>query len=46
MLLDQVFFKLDDAKFQEFNALLEAPIQPNQGLARLLAVKTPWKTGT
>jgi uncharacterized protein (DUF1778 family) len=45
VLLDQVFFKLDEAKFQAFTALLEAPIQPNEGLARLQAVKPPWKTG-
>ncbi len=45
VLLDQVFFGLDDAKFQEFTAMLDAPIQPNEGLARLLAVKAPWKMG-
>jgi uncharacterized protein (DUF1778 family) len=45
VLLDQVFFNLDDAKFQEFTAMLDAPIQPNEGLARLLAVKAPWKMG-
>lgn len=42
VLLDQVFFSLGDAKFQEFTAMLEAPIQPNEGLARLLAVRAPW----
>lgn len=45
VLLDQVFFSLDDAKFQEFTALLDAPMPPNEGLARLLAVKAPWKIG-
>ncbi len=45
VLLDQVFFGLDAAKFQEFTAMLDAPIQPNEGLARLLAVKAPWKMG-
>ena len=43
VLLDQVFFNLDDAKFQEFNAMLDAPVQPNPGLERLMAVKAPWK---
>ena len=43
VLLDQVFFSLDDAKFREFNAMLDAPVQPNLGLERLLAVKAPWK---
>ncbi|OIR07901.1 hypothetical protein GALL_97640 [mine drainage metagenome] len=42
VLLDQVFFKLDDASFREFNALLDAPPTPNPGLDRLLAVKAPW----
>jgi uncharacterized protein (DUF1778 family) len=41
VLLDQVFFSLDTAKFQAFNALLE----PIEGLARLLEVKAPWKNG-
>ena len=45
VLLDQVFFSLDDAKFQEFTAMLDAPLQPNEGLARLLAVKAPWNMG-
>ena len=46
VLLDQVFFSLDAAKFQAFNAMLDAPIQPNEGLSRLLEVKAPWKNGT
>ena len=45
VLLDQVFFSLDDAKFREFTAMLDAPVQPNPGLERLLAVKAPWKVG-
>jgi len=44
VLLDQVFFSLDAVKFQAFNAMLDAPAQPNPGLERLLAVKAPWKT--
>ena len=46
VLLDQVFFSLDEAKFREFTALLDAPIQPNEGLLRLLAIKAPWKMGS
>ena len=42
VLLDQVFFSLDDEKFRQFTALLDAPVQPNSGLERLLAVKAPW----
>jgi len=45
VLLDQVFFGLDDARFRAFTAMLDAPAQPNPGLERLLAVKAPWKVG-
>lgn len=43
VLLDQVFFSLDDAKWQALTTLLDAPVQANPGLERLLAVKAPWK---
>lgn len=43
VLLDQVFFALDAEKFQQFNALLDAPTSANAGLERLLAVKAPWQ---
>lgn len=43
VLLDQVFFNLDAARFEEFTTLLDAPPQPNPGLERLLAIKAPWK---
>ena len=42
VLLDQVFFALDDDKFQAFMAILDAPPSMNQGLARLMDVKAPW----
>lgn len=42
VLLDQVFFNLDDAQFRQFNALLDAPPASNPGLERLMAVKAPW----
>ncbi|MEY4977366.1 MAG: hypothetical protein RIQ97_2561 [Pseudomonadota bacterium] len=45
VLLDQVFFSLEDAKFRAFTAMLDAPVQPNPGLDRLLAVKAPWIAG-
>lgn len=45
VLLDQVFFGLDDARFRAFTAMLDAPVQPNPGLERLLAVKAPWEVG-
>jgi len=45
VLLDQVFFNLDQSKFKQFNAMLDAPRKNNAGLKRLLSVKAPW-TGT
>ena len=46
VLLDQVFFSLDSTQHGKFIALLEAPVQPNPGLERLLAVKAPWRKNT
>jgi len=45
VVLDQVFFNLDEARLQQFQALLDAPPEPNPGLERLLAVKAPWDKG-
>ena len=42
VLLDQVFFGLDAARFRQFTKLLDAPPAPNPGLERLMAVKAPW----
>lgn len=42
VLLDQVYFALDDDKFQRFVDVLDAPPEANPGLQRLLAVKAPW----
>jgi len=42
VLLDQVFFGLDAKRFREFTAILDAPLGPNPGLDRLMAVKAPW----
>jgi len=41
-LLDQVFFSLDENRFRQFTALLDAPQDANPGLERLLAIKSPW----
>ena len=43
VMLDQVLFGLDAERFREFNRLLDAPPAHNPGLARLMAVKPPWK---
>ncbi len=45
VVLDQVFFALDDEKFQQFTALLNAAPAPNPGLERLLAAQAPWHSG-
>lgn len=45
VLLDQVFFNLDEDRFRQFTALIDAPPAPNPGLDRLMAVKAPWQTG-
>ena len=42
VVLDQVFFRLDERKFQQFTALLDAPPAAKPGLERLLAIKAPW----
>ena len=42
VVLDQVFFSLDTDRFQQFKALLDAPVTPNAGLQRLMAVRAPW----
>jgi len=43
VLLDQVYFRLDEAQFDAFMAILDAPPSPNPGLERLMAVKAPWE---
>ncbi len=43
VVLDQVFFGLDDEKLRQFTKTLDAPPAHNPGLERLMAVKAPWK---
>lgn len=42
-LLDRTFFGLDDQKYQEFIALLDAGPQPNAQLHHLLTTQSPWE---
>ncbi len=42
VVLDQVYFDLDDEKWLQFNAMLDAPPASNPGLDRLMSVKAPW----
>lgn len=44
VMLDQVFFSLDDERYNRFVAILDAPASPSPGLERLMAVKAPWST--
>lgn len=39
VLLDQTCCRLNAARFQQFTALLDAPVESNPGLVRLLAVR-------
>lgn len=41
VVLDQVFFSLDEDRLKQFTAMLDAPPAPNPGLERLMAVKAP-----
>ncbi len=41
VVLDQVFFSLDEDRLKQFTAMLDAPPAPNPGLERLMAVKVP-----
>ncbi|MGN6084956.1 DUF1778 domain-containing protein [Trinickia sp.] len=45
IVLDQVFFSLDEDRFRQFTAMLDAPQDANPGLDRLMAIKAPWSTG-
>lgn len=42
VLLDQTFFALDADAFAQFQAMLDAPPQPNERLRRFLNEKSPW----
>jgi uncharacterized protein (DUF1778 family) len=43
VLLDSSFFGVDESKFQQFMALLDAPVPPNDKLHKLLTAKSPWE---
>jgi uncharacterized protein (DUF1778 family) len=42
VLLDRTFFGLDEPKFKQFLALLDAPPTRNEKLHTLLTTKAPW----
>ena len=46
VLLDQVYFRLDTDRFEQFVALLDASPKSNPGLERLMTIKAPWSPPT
>lgn len=42
VLLDQVYFRLNDASWPQFNRWLDASPERNTGLEQLMAVQAPW----
>ncbi|ELS30884.1 MULTISPECIES: DUF1778 domain-containing protein [Pseudanabaena] len=42
VLLDRCLFDVDEQKFQQFLARLDAPVIPNENLRQLLTAKAPW----
>lgn len=43
VLLDRTVFALDARRFRRFVELLDAPVDANRALARLLAKRAPWE---
>jgi len=43
ILLDQVYFRLDDDAYARFSAMLDAPPAPTAKLRELLNTKAPWE---
>ena len=43
VVLDRTFFTLDCEAFARFSAILDAPVQPNPALDRLLARRPMWE---
>jgi uncharacterized protein (DUF1778 family) len=44
VLLDRRFFSVDQATYQKFLDILDAPAMPNPALKALAAKKAPWET--
>jgi uncharacterized protein (DUF1778 family) len=43
VLLNRTFFNLDDEKYQEFMAILDAPAKADKELRDFLTAKSPWE---
>lgn len=42
-LLDQRLFLLDEARYAEFVACLDAPVEPTDALRKTLSTPSPWE---
>lgn len=42
-LLDERLFLLDEARYAEFLACLDRPVEPSEALRKLLAAPAPWE---
>ena len=42
-LLDQRLFLLDDSRYAEFVACLDAPVEPTEALKKVLSAPSPWE---
>jgi uncharacterized protein (DUF1778 family) len=42
-LLDQRLFLLDDSRYAEFIACLDAPVEPTEALKKVLTAPSPWE---
>jgi uncharacterized protein (DUF1778 family) len=43
ILLDQRLFRVDEEKFQQFQDVLDAPVEDNPALRAVLSHKAPWE---
>ncbi|TPQ46573.1 hypothetical protein C2U71_07780 [Burkholderia ubonensis] len=41
----QIIFRLDEERFWQFIALLDASQDANPGFERLMSIRAPWDTG-
>ncbi|WP_419812318.1 DUF1778 domain-containing protein [Bacterioplanoides sp.] len=45
VLLDRTFFDLNDEQYNQFLTLLDAPIETDGDMKKLLSVVSPWENG-
>lgn len=42
VVLDQVFFRLDEDTLRQFNSMLDAPARHDTAFKRLMSLRSPW----